>query len=866
MKKRLLGIVLSIVLTTVSVGPAYADFAVEDIDKEIIDEIVEAESSDEDIVDEVKDDFWDVNDAQDLESKLYTDSIPLLTEGDFDIDFSVDPRDIYPSNDEIVTGAPAVSIYDKIYDSIVAGKYTIDVSEYNIPIPSSTDRTMSNILGFVINSNPEIFYMDGAYSYYKDSTYITSIILSRRECFTDEDIEIYNAAVDEAYIQAMKTVDNSSDDLDKLLGIHNYIVNNCEYDKITAAKELPTNEYKSTYPKEYNSVHSAFGAIVNGVAVCQGYAQAYSALCKKAGIECEYVVSSPMNHAWNMVKLGGKYYHIDATWDDPTWNRVGLVGHNYFLIDDDTMISNKNHHDWITQDNHVADSTKYISYYWVNEGVSSPIIKKDGYYYYSAYNTNPQIIKRNADGDETTLITMNKWPAQTGYTWSMTSSGLFVLYNRLFYNDYSSIKSVNFDGTDNKTEYAISDSSKNIYGVSLEKGEVHYGMRGRISEEVNSKDYNKYVPYIIKLSELASYEPPCEHVFGEYAYNNNETCEMDGTETAVCTKCGETDTRIKAGTKLGHQFTEYIYNDDADCTTDGTEAAICERCGKEDVRFKENTKLEHIWIDAGVVKEPTHKAEGSEKYICDRCGNEKFEPIPKLEFEVPVTEGTDVENTYNVVLVKGGKTEPIEALAKIRGERIWRVKYSKKGYASVSNKGVVKGSKVGSIVAEITTEHGIYTVNILITQPAFPKGALVINKGDTNVDLGFSGTELEPIYSSQKPLLVEVDSITGEVTGLAYGKSKITVNVGGKKYYRTVSVLDPTLTGKNEVRVKKRITLQCKRGEKKTTDWNSSDESIATVDQRGRVLGVSAGEVVITAKNHGVIISKTVTVVDPSLK
>lgn len=829
MKKRLLGIVLSIVLTTVSVGPAYADFDVEDIDKDVIEEILEDDLIDENIVDESEDESADaLNESADvstLQSKLYTDDISLLTEGDFDIDFSINPHEIYPSSDEILTGAPAISIYDKIYDSIVAGEYTIDVSEYNIPIPSSVERTMSNIIAFVINSNPEIFYIEGSYSYCKGSDYILSVVLHRNTCFTDEDIEIYNAAVDKAYIEAMKTVDNSSDDLDKLLGIHNYIINNCEYDKITAAKELPAQEYKANYPKAYSSVHSAFGMFVNGVAVCQGYAQAYSALCKKAGIECEYVVSAPMNHAWNMVRLGGKYYHIDATWDDPTWNRVGLVGHNYFLIDDATMIYDKNHHDWVTQDNHVADTTKYINYYWVSEKVSSPIIKKDGYYYYSAYKSAPIIAKRNSAGVETTLANMNKWPAQEGYTWPMTSSGLFVLYNRLFYNDYSTIRSINFDGTDSKTEYAIADSSKNIYGVSLEKGEVHYGMRGRTDEEVNSKNYDEYVPYIINLSDLLSYERPCEHVFGIYTYKNNATCEEDGTETSVCTKCGETDTRIKAGTKLGHN-----------------------------------------WVYDGVTKEPTHKEEGQKRYICDNCGNEKFEPIPKLEFEIPVTKDADVENTYNVVLVKGGKTEPIEALAKIRGERIWRVKYSKKGYASVSNKGVVKGSKVGSIVAEITTEHGIYTVNILITQPTFPKGALVINKGDTNVDLGFSGTELEPIYSSQKPLLVEVDSITGEVTGLAYGKSKITVNVGGKKYYRTVSVLDPTLTGKNEVRVKKRITLQCKRGEKKTTDWNSSDESIATVDQRGRVLGVSAGEVVITAKNHGVIISKTVTVVDPSLK
>ena len=44
-----------------------------------------------------------------------------------------------------------------------------------------------------------------------------------------------------------------------------------------------------------------------------------------------------MNHIWNLVEIDGSYYHVDATFDDPTPDRLGFVSHKYFLLSDSAI-------------------------------------------------------------------------------------------------------------------------------------------------------------------------------------------------------------------------------------------------------------------------------------------------------------------------------------------------------------------------------------------------------------------------------------------------------------------------------------------------------------------------------------------------
>ena len=56
------------------------------------------------------------------------------------------------------------------------------------------------------------------------------------------------------------------------------------------------------------------GVVLYGKAICDGYASTFKKMCIYTGIKCEYIASN--NHAWNLVKIGKKWYHYDTTWND----------------------------------------------------------------------------------------------------------------------------------------------------------------------------------------------------------------------------------------------------------------------------------------------------------------------------------------------------------------------------------------------------------------------------------------------------------------------------------------------------------------------------------------------------------------------
>ena len=116
----------------------------------------------------------------------------------------------------------------------------------------------------------------------------------------------------------------------KVKTIHDYLV-----DSIT---------YPSTIDTSNRSLFTCTGALINKVAVCQGYADAFSLLCYLSGVQAD-IVSGPANnglsvigHAWNQVRINGTWYNIDCTWDAPVYSGYGQARvYKYFLITDSTI-------------------------------------------------------------------------------------------------------------------------------------------------------------------------------------------------------------------------------------------------------------------------------------------------------------------------------------------------------------------------------------------------------------------------------------------------------------------------------------------------------------------------------------------------
>lgn len=140
-------------------------------------------------------------------------------------------------------------------------------------------------------------------------------------------------------------------DYQKELALHDYIVNHAHYDDI--------NYQNNTVP---NESYTPYGILIKNTGVCAGYAHTMRLLLNKNGIEC-IVVSGKADggdHAWNIVKLDDKYYHLDVTWDDPVGK--DQLRYYYFNLTDDMIAVN---HAW-DQNRYPRCNTTDYNYYHIN--------------------------------------------------------------------------------------------------------------------------------------------------------------------------------------------------------------------------------------------------------------------------------------------------------------------------------------------------------------------------------------------------------------------------------------------------------------------------------------------------------------------
>ena len=150
--------------------------------------------------------------------------------------------------------------------------------------------------------------------------------------FTADEISSMNIASERAAREIIEQITPDMDDYDKLKYFHDYLVLNCE------------NDTESPYSD------TIYGALVRKKALCEGYAKAFSYLCNLAGIENAIVTGeTTVPHMWNMVKLGGNWYHVDVTWDNPDdalhEAYPDVILYQYFMVTD-SVIEN-NHTVWL---------------------------------------------------------------------------------------------------------------------------------------------------------------------------------------------------------------------------------------------------------------------------------------------------------------------------------------------------------------------------------------------------------------------------------------------------------------------------------------------------------------------------------------
>ena len=281
---------------------------------------------------------------------------------------------------------------------------------------------------------------------------LTKIYISNT--MTLDETKNYFNALDQEVSSILSLVSDDMDDVEKAMVIHDYLVNYCKYQ----LHDFDDDTFRSG------------GILFRKTGVCQAYTYAYQYIMNQLGMECYVVVSSNMNHAWNIINIDQHYYHVDVTWDDPIYDNFGRVKHLYFLLSDEA-IKNSKHYDWDRTDLK-CDDNKYDEYYW--KDAISPII-------YDGENTfftkEDGIYKRNKKTQDETLIKVcDKWKVfdSDSACWVGNYSGLFMKNHYLYYNTSSQIRCMDENGENDKEVYTPDISTGLVYGIRYNNNYIEY--------------------------------------------------------------------------------------------------------------------------------------------------------------------------------------------------------------------------------------------------------------------------------------------------------------------------------------------------------------------------------------------------------
>lgn len=204
-----------------------------------------------------------------------------------------------------------------IYRAMRSG---LDALAPSFPVPRADGRELSDIFFRLRLDCPQIFWaVSFQYRFYQDSV---SVEMIPEYLFDKGKVKEHQRAMESRTAKLVRPAADMTE-WEKELYIHDFICTNVRYDKLK---------------KPYS--HEIIGPLGQGVGVCEGIAKTVKILCDRLGIWCMIAISDAnpekrikYRHAWNILKIGGKFYHLDATFDN-SLSREGTIRYDYFNLED----------------------------------------------------------------------------------------------------------------------------------------------------------------------------------------------------------------------------------------------------------------------------------------------------------------------------------------------------------------------------------------------------------------------------------------------------------------------------------------------------------------------------------------------------
>lgn len=350
-------------------------------------------------------------------------------------------------------------------------------------------------------------------SYYtKDSTDYMTITYTYTYYTTSEQ----EAAVDEKVDEVLTDLDvTNKNDYQKIRATYDYICEHTVYD------------YDNLEDDEYKLKYTAYAALIDGKAVCQGYALLFYRLALELGVDSRLISGTGNGgaHGWNITELNDVYYNLDTTWD------AGESEYSYFLKCDANF---KGHE----RDEEYATEEFYASYPMAEEDYVIPEICEPGQHQYEASFEWTEITDEKGNGT-------GQYSATATLTCTVCGDEVGNLEAEVAYDEENSIPAT--------------------------------------CEQTGQDSYIATVTYEEKTytGEKEVEIPVADHTWEEeYTVDKEATCEEAGSESIHCSVCGaiqeESVQKIPA---TGHNFGEWVITKEPTEQEEGLQERACQNQG-----------------------------------------------------------------------------------------------------------------------------------------------------------------------------------------------------------------------------------------------------------------------------------------------
>ena len=374
--------------------------------------------------------------------------------------------------------------------------------------------------------------------------------------------------------------ETNGSDYSKALWLHDWLLEQLDYD----------NSLKWS---------SAESALTRSSGTCQAYERAYAKLLSAAGIENAETRDTYDGHTWNAMKLDGKWYQVDCTWDDSSENYYNFNRkHLYFALSDELMaIAHQGHNKIYTVEGYATPSNSLEHNYFVQNG--------DAQQWVESYRNRIQENLNNKNTEFSIQADNSTYPPS-----------IYGIQNGII-------------------AYVMNQNEWFVNGKKVE-----------LAAKTNDKQFDFIVTYPVECTN---------HDWDEGVITTEPTCTTKGVKTFTCNNCKTTKTEeVKA---LGYDYSkDWTIDKKATCTEEGSKSHHCTRCdSKSDITSI--SKKEHEWDNGTVTKESTNKETGIKTYKCKNCNDTKTEVIPvkkdesNVDSEAPVIDMSTLKLSSNRVVV-----------------------------------------------------------------------------------------------------------------------------------------------------------------------------------------------------------------------